>query len=286
MHDPVMPFDRSLYRLRRVRALAKAEPCDFLPRLAVNDMLERLADVTRRFDSALVIGQAPGLPSAIAGRITTMDMAAADVVADEEFLPFAAETFDLVIAPLTLHWVNDLPGTLLQIRRMLRPDGFFLATMLGGETLWELRQVLLQAESETGPGVSPRVSPFADLRDMGSLMQRAEFALPVVDGAKVTATYNDLFALIRDLRAMGATNAPNGDGHPLSRRTLFHAAELYATRFGEGRSGENGRIPATFHFIHLAGWSPHASQQKPLRPGSAKTRLAEALGTTEIPLKG
>ena len=212
MPDPVMPFDRKLYRLRRVRALARAQPCDFLLRLAMDDLLDRLADVTRRFNSALLIGQTPGMPSSVAARVTTMDMAAADVIADEEFLPFADGSFDLVIAPLTLHWVNDLPGTLLQIKRTLRPDGFFIATMLGCETLWELRQVLLQAESETSPGVGPRVSPFADLRDMGGLMQRADFALPVVDGTKVTAMYNDLFALVRDLRAMGATNAPERSG--------------------------------------------------------------------------
>ncbi len=280
MPDAVTPFDRKLVRTRRIKALEHEQPCDFLLRLAVDDLLDRLADITRRFDSALLMGHAPDLPANLAGQITRMDFARADVVADDEFLPFAPEAFDLVLAPLTLQWINDLPGTLVQARHILKPDGLFLATMLGGETLWELRQVLLQAESETAGGAAPRVSPLADLRDMGSLMQRADFALPVVDGSKITATYPDLFALIRDLRAMGATNALK-ERQPLSRNTLFRAAALYAERFGE-----TGRIPATFHFIHLAGWAPHATQQKPLKPGSAANRLADALGTAEISLKG
>jgi SAM-dependent methyltransferase len=292
MNDPVTPFHRRLVRLRRDRAAAGFAGYDFLLQHAVGEIADRLADVKRSFARVLVLGCHTGQVASIFVQkpelLVQADIsyamarqATGAVVADEEFLPFAAGTFDLVIAPLTLHWVNDLPGTLLQIRNILKPDGLFLGTLLGGETLWQLRQVLLQAESETSQVVGPRVSPFADLRDMGALMQRANFALPVVDSDSVTATYADLFRLLKDLRGMAATHAPSGIVRPLTRATMVRAAELYETQFAES----DGRIPATFQMIHIAGWSPDPSQQKPLRPGSAKVRLADVLGTNEITLE-
>ena len=292
MSNPVTPFHRRLVRLRRDRAAAGFAGYDFLLHHAVGELADRLADVKRNFARVLVLGCHTGQVAGIFAHkpelLVQADFSCAmarlvpgAVVADEEYLPFAKHAFDLVIAPLTLHWVNDLPGTLLQIRNVLKPDGLFLGTLLGGETLWQLRQVLLQAESETASVAGPRVSPFADLRDMGALMQRANFALPVVDSDSVTATYGDLFRLLHDLRGMAATHAPNGVIRPLSRATLFRAAELYRAQFAES----DGRIPATFQMIHVAGWSPDPSQQQALKPGSAKVRLADVLGTNEIGLE-
>jgi len=174
--------------------------------------------------------------------------------------------------------VNDLPGALIQIRRALKPDGLFVGCLLGGATLTELRTAFMQAESEIEGGASPRVAPFADVRDLGSLMQRAGFALPVTDSESVTVRYDDPFALMRDLRGMGLTNALVARRRaPLKRAVLMRAAQVYAERFAD----PDGRLRATFEYIWLSGWSPHESQQKPLRPGSAKMRLADALGTTE-----
>jgi hypothetical protein len=183
---------------------------------------------------------------------------------------------------LSLHFANDLPGALIQTRRALKPDGLFLGTMLGGATLEELRTSFAQAETEIEGGLSPRVSPMADLRDLGGLLQRAGFALPVADSDTVTATYATPLALMRDLRAMGATNVLTARRKsPLRRATLARAIEIYQENF----AAPGGRIRATFEIIHLSGWSPHDSQQKPLRPGSAKSRLADALGVTEHKLK-
>ncbi len=202
------------------------------------------------------------------------------VQADEEALPFAAESLNLVVSGLALHLVNDLPGVLIQIRRALKPDGLLLAALLGGATLHELRSALLLAEEEVEGGASPRVAPFADVRDLGALLQRAEFALPVADAETVTVTYADPIALMRELRAMGATNALiDRRKQPLRRATLMRAAEIYADRFGLA----SGRVPATFEIVTLTGWAPHASQQQPLTPGSAKHRLADALRTEERP---
>ena len=200
------------------------------------------------------------------------------LAADEEALPFGRETLDLVLSNLSLHWVNDLPGALIQIRNALKPDGLFLAAMLGGDTLTELRQALMEAEiAETG-GASPRVSPFADLSDAASLLQRAGFALPVADSDTITVTYPDAFALMRDLRRMGEAGAVRErPKHASPRRLMFAAAERYAELFADA----DGRIPATFQILYLTGWAPAASQQKPLRPGSAETRLADALDTKE-----
>jgi len=200
------------------------------------------------------------------------------VVADEELLPFAPESFDLVLSAMTLHWVNDLPGTLIQIGRILKPDGLLLAAMLGGATLWQLRQALAAAESEIEGGLSPRVSPFADLRDAAGLLQRAGFALPVADSETVDVEYSDALALMRDLSAMGEGNLVVERRRGLARRsTLLRAAEIYGERF----TLPSGRVVASFEVLFLHGWRPHASQPQPLRPGTAGGRLADALGTVE-----
>jgi SAM-dependent methyltransferase len=194
-------------------------------------------------------------------------------------LPFRDGSLDLVVSALALQFVNDLPGTLIQIRRALKPDGLFLAAMIGGDSLTELRSAFAEAEAEVEGGVSPRVAPFADLRDLGALLQRAGFALPVTDVDRVTVRYASPLALMHDLRRMGAGNALIERRHaPLRRATLDRALDIYAARFADA----DGRIRATFEIVWLSGWAPHESQQQPLAPGSAKTRLADALRTREI----
>ena len=283
-------FDPRTVRLHRARA-AHA-PADFLAVEAAERLADRLADVTRRFPRALLVGAAASV-AALAGRGGIEQLAVLDpaegfaraarplgVVGEAELLPFAAGSFDLVLSNLALHWANDLPGALIQIRAALKPDGLFLASLLGGETLGELRRALLEAELEEEGGASPRVSPFADPRDLGGLLQRAGFALPVVDSDRLSATYPDAFALMRDLRAMGETNAVLERRKSFTRRaTLARAAALYQSQY----AGADGRIPATFELVTLTAWSPHESQPKPLRPGSAVQRLAAALGAEERP---
>lgn len=285
MSAPGLVFDRTLGRRRLRRALAAGYP-DFLLTRAVEDLGERLTTVLRQFELALDIATPlPLVAPALAGKATQIVRMAeaeggiADIVGDCEALPFATGRADLAVSLLALHGVNDLPGALVQIRRALRADGLFVGCLLGGRTLQELRQVLLQAEAETSGGASPRVAPFADLRDMGSLLQRAGFALPVVDSELVTVRYPDILGLLRDLRAMGWTNAlAQRSRTGLRRSTLMRAATLYAEQFAD----EDGRLRASFEIVWLSGWVPHESQQKPLRPGSAKARLADALGVPEI----
>ena len=289
-------FDRAAVRHHRERAAGAFGAHDFLHREVAERLAERLDDVTRRFPRALCLGAHDGaMARALRGRsgIETMvqcdlspAMAAAaaragrpSLAADEEFLPFAAESFDLIVGLLTLHWVNDLPGALIQARRCLKPDGLFLAAMLGGETLRELRDCLAEAEIAEEDGLSPRLSPFADIRDAGALLQRAGFALPVADLDSIAVTYADALALMRDLRGMGESNAVAARRRGFTRRaTLLRAAALYRERFRD----KDGRLPATFQVVTLTAWAPHDSQQQPLRPGSAVTRLADALGSEEI----
>jgi SAM-dependent methyltransferase len=282
-------FDRRLVRHRLSRALAQGY-VDFLVARALEDLADRLGAVLRPFALAADLGTPTSAAtdwlrrSGRAGTVVRLAPAALGaspgltVIGDEEALPFGGERFDLAISLLALHAVNDLPGSLLQIRRLLKPDGLFLGSLLGGATLAELRQAFAEAESEVERGISPRVAPFADLRDIGALVQRAGFALPVVDIEALTVRYPDAFALMRELRAMGFGNAlADRRKEPLRRATLMRAAAIYAERF----SDPDGRVRATFELIWLSGWAPHASQQKPLRPGSAQARLADALGTTE-----
>ncbi len=212
-------------------------------------------------------------------RAAGMDAAPLVVAADEEALPFADASLDLVVSALALQYVNDLPGTLIQIRRALRPDGLLLAALIGGDTLIELREAFAAAEAEIEDGISPRVAPFADLRDMGALLQRAGFALPVTDVDRLTVLYASPDALMRDLRHMGATNPLAARRRrPLRRATLTRMTDIYRERF----AGPDGRIRATFEIVWLSGWAPHDSQQRPLKPGSARARLADALGAHEV----
>ena len=196
---------------------------------------------------------------------------------DEERLPFAPASLDLVVSTLALHWANDLPGAMIQIRRALKPDGLFIGAVFGGETLTELRRALMEAEAELSDGAGLRVAPFADAYDAAGLLQRAGFALPVADLDRVTVRYSHPLRLIADLRAMGETSALAERAGPLSRPVLARACEIYQARF----AGDDGKVPATFDILTLTGWSPHDSQQKPLKPGSAKVSLAEALKPKE-----
>jgi SAM-dependent methyltransferase len=282
MSAPVV-FDRPLVRRRLARALRQGY-ADFLLARAVDDLEERLATVVRSFPLALDVGT----PTAVAAgllrqrcesvvRLSPVAEAGA-VLGDEERLPFGSERFDLAISLLALQGVNDLPGALVQIRRALKPDGLFIGCLLGGTTLTELRQAFTEAESKIEGGVSPRVAPFADVRDLGGLLQRAGLALPVADSEIVRVRYGDPLALMRDLRAMGLANPLRERRRaPMKRATLERAIEVYAERFAD----QDGRLPATFELVWLSGWAPHDSQQKPLRPGSATVRLADALGVAE-----
>jgi SAM-dependent methyltransferase len=285
MADNPAIFDRALLRRRRQRALALG-PATFLLDRVAGDMAERLAVVLRKFDVAADLGT-PGtaVRTALAqlgsvGRIIAADVAdGSEVVGDEQGLPFGDAALDLVVSALALQFVNDLPGVFIQIRRALKPDGLFLAALLGGDTLTELRQSFAQAESDIEGGVSPRVAPFADLRDLGALLQRAGFALPVTDTDRITVRYDSVFALMHDLRRMAATNALLARRRrPLRRATLLRMAEIYTSRFADA----DGRLRATFEIVWLSGWAPHPDQQQPLKPGAAKTRLADALGAREI----
>lgn len=282
-------FDRIQIARQRTRNAAPGENRFFLFDWAVNQIEDRLSVIRRAFPVCVQVG-ARGKPLdqnrfGIETLVTT-DLATAllkntrpAVVCHEDFFPFAHQSLDLVVSPLCLHTVNDLPGALLQIRQSLKPDGAFVAAMLGGETLYELRQCLAEAELSLSGGMAPRVAPFADKPQMGGLLQRAGFALPVVDSDIVTVTYESVFSLMQDLRRMGEGNAVQSRDRRFTRRDLFlRAGELYAERFSE----PNGKIRASFEIIFLLGWAPHASQQKPLRPGSAERRLADALGTQEI----
>lgn len=245
----------------------------FLLREAADGIAERLAAVNRRFERGLALESRAVADFGIAEWV--------DASLDEnDALGAEPESFDLAVSILALHRVNDLPGALAQTRRALKPDGLFLAALLGGDTLFELRDSFAAAEAMTTGGISPRVAPFADVRDLGGLLQRAGFALPVADVERTTVRYRDLGSLVRDLRMHGETNAlVERSRKPISRITLAAMQAHYAAHHADA----DGRLRATFDIVYLTGWAPHASQQKPLKPGSAKTRLATALGTVERP---
>jgi NADH dehydrogenase [ubiquinone] 1 alpha subcomplex assembly factor 5 len=285
-------FDRFLLRQRRARAAAGFAAHRFLFDEVEDRLCDRLADVKRRFPLAVNLGAHDGgLTTRLSGRngietvlqlelspaLASLAAKAGPVaVADAEFLPLASASTDLIVSALDLHWVNDLPGALLQIRQALKPDGLFLAALMGGETLPELRQCLMEAELSITGGVSPRLSPFADVRTLGSLLQRAGFALPVVDRDCITVTYADPLKLLYDLRGMGATNATRlRPKKPLRRAVLLEALRLYREKYAEA----DGRVPASFEVIYLSGWAPHDSQPKALKPGSATHGLEDVLRT-------
>jgi SAM-dependent methyltransferase len=266
-------FDRALI-LRRQRRAAALGPETFLLDRVAEDMNDRLAAVMRTFDAAADIWT-PGevLQAGLRQRLPTLTHVAPPE-SDAEVLPLSNASLDLAVSALAFQFVNDLPGVLAQIRRALRPDGLLLAAMIGGDTLTELRQSFAAAEAECEGGVSPRVAPFADLRDVGALLQRAGLALPVTDVDRVVVRYDNAFALMQDLRRMGATNVMvERRRTPTRRATLLKMAQIYAERFADA----DGRIRATFDIIWLSGWAPHESQQQPLRPGSAKTSLEAAV---------
>jgi len=287
-------FDRRLLRARRLRAQALG-PSTFLIDRVADELGDRLAAVLRSFERAVDLGtptdavrralaasgKVGGIiaADALAGQVP-FSLSGSPVAADEEALPFRDGSLDLVVSALALGFVNDLPGTLIQIRRALRPDGLLLAALAGGDTLTELRQAFAAAEAEIEDGISPRVAPFADVRELGALLQRAGFALPVADVERLTVRYASPVALMHDLRRMGATNAlVERRRRPLKRALLRRMVAIYGERF----SDPDGRIRATFEIVWLSGWAPHASQQKPLAPGSARQRLADALGVKERP---
>lgn len=277
MTDTRLPlFDHAASMQARRRALKLAGD-RFLDHAAADGLADRLAAVTRPFTRGLWIGDAPPAPEVAP---YAADWVHADFDAQEVL--HAEGGFDVAVSLFSLQTINDLPGALVQIRARLKPDGLFVAALLGGNTLSELREAFALAETQTRGGISPRVSPFADVRDLGALLQRAGFALPVADVERLTVRYGDFFALVRDLRAHGFTNTMSARSRsPLRRDTLAALLAHYAERHGE-----DGKLNARFETLYLTGWAPHESQQQPLKPGSAKARLAEALGTQEMPLSG
>ncbi|WP_338829642.1 methyltransferase domain-containing protein [Bradyrhizobium sp. 27S5] len=264
-------FDRALLGARLARARREGA-VTFLLERATEDMADRLQAVSRSFSSGVdVWTPGDGLADALRGRVTSVDEIG---FAEAESLGLPPESRDLAVSALAFQFVNDLPGVLAQIRRALKPDGLLLAAMLGGDTLTELRQSFAAAEVECEGGLSPRVAPFADLRDIGALLQRAGFALPVTDVDRVVVRYASAFALMADLRRMGATNVLRERRHtPTRRATMLRMAQIYGERFAD----PDGRIRATFDIVWLSGWAPHDSQPKPLRPGSAKASLEAAV---------
>lgn len=289
-------FDRQLLIARKRRALREANKPDardggFLLDQVIGDIGERLDAVERTFTAGLDLSDDDGRARKTFAQVERVEKlirlashqgltqpGESVVLGTPEHLPAAPASLDLVTSALALQWVNDIPGTLIQIRRALKPDGLFIGALIGGETLRELREVLSIEEDEATGGASPKVSPFVDVRDFGGLLQRAGFALPVTDVDSYTVRYGNLFVLMADLRAMAATNIlTHRSRKPWTKARAVRAAQLYAQRFGD----PDGRIRATFQVISFSGWAPSDSQQKPLRPGSAKTRLADALGVNE-----
>ena len=298
MNAPPKIFDRGAIARNRARAAHMSDS----PKALLNDnrrqLLDRLLDVKRTFRTALSLGCRSGETAKVLAQdhavetVVTSDFSEEftrqaqqkgflSVACDEEWIPFGSEVFDLIIAEHSLHWTNDLPGSLIQLRRCLQPDGLFLASLFGGATLHELRDSLIEAESSLLGGITPRVSPFVDVRDAGNLLQRAGYALPVADTDIIVHEFDRLDDLFDELRQMGENNAIQERSKGLTTRRLFDTAEdIYRTR----HSAENGKLRATFEIVTLTAWAPSDTQQKPLSPGSAHNRLSDALGSEENPL--
>lgn len=292
MSDNSKLFDRALLRRRRARFAAEIGEREFLISHVASEITERVEIMLRDFPRALDLGAYHGL---LGARVAALPSVGAmtyaesvfeyavrcprpSLVCDEDFLPFADKSFNLIVSGLALHRVNDLPGSLIQIRRALAPDGLFMAAVLGSGALIELRECLLKAEEEIAGGASPRVAPFGDVRSYGALLQRARFALPVADAEDFTVLYPSPRALMNEIRALGGGNVLMARAKaPLSKATLARAEALYRER----HSTKDGKVKATFQFVFMSGWAPDKSQQQPLKPGSARTRLADALKTEE-----
>lgn len=287
-------FDRRLIRMNQERSAATLPQTAFLVEHAAEELASRIGVIKRAFERGADINAYHGVMARLLGErihgltVTSLSSAFAlaeacpspRAVAVDELLPIKDGSLDLVTSVLSLQLVNDLPGALIQIRRALKPDGLFLGALLGGDSLFELRQAFMIAETETIGGITPRAFPTGDVRDMGALLQRAGFALPVADSERLTVTYANPLALMKELKAMGASNSlATRSKKPLRRDTMARAIEIYSQQFGT----VEGRVGATFEIIYLSGWAPHESQQKPLKPGSATARLADALKTTEVP---
>jgi NADH dehydrogenase [ubiquinone] 1 alpha subcomplex assembly factor 5 len=278
-------FDRTQIARQRARSARHNGDADFLFRWSMNQIEERLSVIRRAFPTCVQIGaRGKGIQKKPFGiehlyRTDITPALSPNIVCEDDFFPFAHESLNLVVSALSLHTVNDLPGALIQIKKSLKADGVFVGAILGGETLYELRQCLMEAELEISGGISPRVAPFADKQQAGGLLQRAGFALPVIDSEIVTVTYETIVHLMHDLRLMGEANAVTERRKTFSTMRLFtRAGEIYAEKFAES----DGRIVASFEVIFMLGWAPHESQQKPLKPGSATTRLADFLGSEEM----
>jgi SAM-dependent methyltransferase len=299
MSSPPRLFDRSLLAARRHRAAKDFAQAQFLRDRSIEDTLSTLAAINRRFDVALDMSAADGrfgralatsdaaarvgllIEGELSPALSAQQSGPARLIMDEEWLPFADDSLGLVVSVLGLHSVNDLPGVLVQVRRALTPDGLFIGTLFGGETLKELRGCLMEAELEVRGGYGPRIAPFAEGPDLIDLLRRTGFSMPVVDSDRVEVSYEHPLRLLADLRAMGEGNVLiDRPRKGLSRAILHKMSELYFARFADAE----GRVTATFEIITLSGWKPHESQQKPLKPGSAKTRLADALGVKETKL--
>lgn len=257
MTDQIILFDKTTQRLKKQRAQEKWHEHDFLHQFATKDIKERLSVINRKFEKTLDLN---------------------NILNDQEFLSLTPESYDHISSILSLHNMNDLPGVLIQIQKALKPDGLFIACLFGGETLYELRDCLQQAETQITGGITPRIHPFADKQDIGALMQRAGYALPVIDSERIIVTYDNIFKLMRDLRYMGESNILQTRIKNFTRRDIFMKAnEIYKEKY----SDKNGRIEASFEIIFTLGWSPHESQQNPLKPGSAEKRMSDALNSTE-----
>jgi SAM-dependent methyltransferase len=294
MSDEHLLFDRRLLRARRARFAPEIATHEFLLAQVAREITERVELMLRPFPLALDLGAYHGLLGRSIAELSSVGAVIhaesvpefavlcppPSLVCDEDLLPFKQPSFNLIVSGLALHRVNDLPGALIQIRRALHADGLFVAALLGARALVELRQALIEAEAETQGGASPRVAPFGDVRDYGALLQRAGFALPVADTETLTVHYASPRELMREVRALGGGNVLLARSRaPLSRKTLERAEDVYRERHATA----DGRVSATFEIVYLSGWGPDASQQQPLKPGSAAQRLADALGTTERP---
>jgi SAM-dependent methyltransferase len=281
LNAPHIIFDRELLRERQRRAARFSEE-NFLLERATEELFERLATITRKFPHVALV-ETPKAAALKEKLLASSQIESIDIIGiEDEAETVSAEParYDLAISLLSMQWLNDLPGVLAQIKRLLKPDGLLLAAMIGGDTLTEMRDSLASAESEIEGGISPRVSPFVEVRTLGGLLQRAGLALPVTDVDRLSVRYANVLELMRDLRRMAATNAlRERNRKPLKRTTLLRAAEIYRERYADA----DGRVRATFEILWLSGWAPHESQQQPLKPGSAKARLADALRAVEIP---